>query len=65
MSEDTSWVSNVPKIDLRNKESVSIRVDRDVLNYFRSTGKGYQTRMNAVLRAFVNHQLSQKDTDHG
>ena len=34
------------------KESVSLRIDADVLDWFRSTGSGYQTRINAVLRAF-------------
>ena len=35
------------------KEAVKLRIDRDVLDWFRHTGKGYQTRMNNVLRAFV------------
>ena len=30
------------------KESVTLRVDHDVLEWFRKQGKGYQTRMNAV-----------------
>jgi uncharacterized protein (DUF4415 family) len=34
------------------KTSVSLRVDSDVLDWFRAQGPGYQTRMNAVLRAF-------------
>lgn len=34
------------------KASISLRVDADVLEWFRSTGAGYQSRMNAVLRAF-------------
>lgn len=36
------------------KADLHMRVDRDVLDYFRSTGKGYQTRINAVLRSYVN-----------
>lgn len=36
-----------PKADLH------MRIDRDVLDYFRSQGKGYQTRINAVLRSYV------------
>ncbi len=36
------------------KDAVKLRIDRDVLAWFRQTGRGYQTRMNAVLRAFVN-----------
>ncbi len=34
------------------KALVSLRVDADVLAWFRAQGPGYQTRMNAVLRAF-------------
>ena len=32
------------------KEQVSLRVDREVLEYYRSTGKGWQGRINAALR---------------
>jgi len=38
------------------KQSISLRVDPEVLSFFKSYGRGYQTRMNAVLRAFVNAQ---------
>lgn len=34
------------------KESISLRIDADVLEWFKAQGPGYQTRMNAVLRAF-------------
>ena len=34
------------------KASISLRVDADVLEWFKAQGVGYQTRMNAVLRAF-------------
>lgn len=34
------------------KASISLRVDKDVLDWFKLQGPGYQTRMNAVLRAF-------------
>ena len=36
------------------KTSISLRVDADVLEWFKAEGPGYQTRMNAVLRAFRN-----------
>jgi uncharacterized protein (DUF4415 family) len=36
-----------PKID------VHMRIDGDVLDWFRKAGKGYQTRINAVLRSYV------------
>jgi uncharacterized protein (DUF4415 family) len=35
------------------KAALNMRIDRDVLDYFRKTGKGYQTRINAVLRSYV------------
>jgi uncharacterized protein (DUF4415 family) len=34
------------------KDIVTLRLDRDVLDWFRAKGKGYQTRINQVLRAF-------------
>ena len=38
------------------KHAISLRVDSDVLKWFKSQGRGYQTRMNAVLRAYVEAQ---------
>ena len=34
------------------KTSLALRVDADVVEWFKAQGRGYQTRMNAVLRAF-------------
>jgi uncharacterized protein (DUF4415 family) len=41
------------------KTSIALRVDNDVLEWFKSQGPGYQTRMNAVLRAFRDASISQ------
>ncbi len=35
------------------KKAISLRVDEDVLAWFRQSGPRYQTRMNAVLRSYV------------
>ncbi|MFM9978354.1 MAG: BrnA antitoxin family protein [Sphingomonadaceae bacterium] len=35
------------------KAMVNMRLDRDVLDWFRGEGRGYQTRINAVLRSYV------------
>jgi BrnA antitoxin of type II toxin-antitoxin system len=35
------------------KRAISLRVDEDVLQWFRGLGPRYQTRMNAVLRAYM------------
>lgn len=34
------------------KEQIALRVDKDVLDWYRDQGTGWQTRMNAVLKAF-------------
>jgi uncharacterized protein (DUF4415 family) len=41
------------------KEAISIRIDRDVLEWFRSQGPRYQTRMNAVLRSYMTNRTRQ------
>lgn len=38
-----------PKIE-RPKEQITIRLDRDVVEHYRESGPGWQTRMNDVLR---------------
>ena len=38
------------------KASVSIRLDQEVLDWFKAQGKGYQTRINALLRAYMEAQ---------
>lgn len=42
------------------KLPLSIRLDEDVLNYFKSIGPRYQTRINEVLRSFMKHQQEKK-----
>ena len=37
---------------LSPKELISLRIDQDVIEWFKAQGPGYQTRINAVLRAF-------------
>lgn len=37
----------------KKKKQITLRLDEDVLTYFRDTGKGYQTRINNALRAFI------------
>ena len=42
------------------KAAISIRLDPDVLAFFRAGGRGYQTRINAVLRAFMEAQKKER-----
>ena len=42
------------------KERITIRLSRDVVTQFRATGAGWQTRMDAALRQFIEeHPLAQ------
>ena len=64
LRDDEIDFSDIPKIDPKvfkkmvirmpkPKELVSLRIDPEVLGWFRRGGKRYQTRINAVLRSYV------------
>jgi uncharacterized protein (DUF4415 family) len=36
-----------------NKQQITLRLDPEVIRFFKRTGKGYQSRMGAVLRSYV------------
>ena len=38
----------------RRKQAISVRLDPDILEFFKAAGPGYQTRMNAALRLYMN-----------
>src|ERR1700681_2739721 len=39
-----------------NKRQITLRIDADVLSFFKTTGRRYQTRMNDVLRSYMDAQ---------
>jgi len=41
------------------KAQIALRVDSDVLAWFKTQGRGYQTRINALLRAYVDAHRQQ------
>ncbi|MEM9292785.1 MAG: BrnA antitoxin family protein [Acidobacteriota bacterium] len=46
------------------KQQITLRLDSDVLRWFRGQGKGYQTRINAVLRRYYEaHERKLSDTE--
>lgn len=55
--EKLDWAKAVVEVPAP-KDHINIRVDHDVLQWFRARGKGYQTLMNNVLRAFVQSRLT-------
>jgi uncharacterized protein (DUF4415 family) len=50
---DEGWESTVMVGLPPAKQDIHIRLDGDILDWFKACGRGYQTRINAVLRAFV------------
>lgn len=44
----------------QQKKAISIRLDEDIVDFFKASGKGYQTRINAVLRHFITEQKRSK-----
>ena len=56
--EKTDWSKAVRgKFYRPIKESLTIRIDADILAWLRGQGKGYQTRINAMLREAVARQI--------
>ena len=49
--DEAFWANAVLEYP-EKKKPVTLRLDADVLDWFRSLGKGYQTRINSVLRSF-------------
>lgn len=51
---DSLW-DDVRVVTPLEKQAISIRLDRDILDYFRAAGPRYQSQINAVLRSYVDH----------
>ncbi len=56
---DIDW-SKAVSVTPQPKTAISIRLDEDIVDFFKASGKGYQTRINAVLRHFVTEQKRSK-----
>jgi uncharacterized protein (DUF4415 family) len=51
---DAEWFAKA-KLVLPPKQLISLRLDADVIDFFKGEGSRYQTRINAVLRAYMEH----------
>ena len=49
---DAVWMKAAAKLP-HTKQQITLRIDTEVLEFFRHTGKRYQSRINAVLRSYV------------
>ena len=54
---DESFWETAKLVKPMTKQAISLRVDSDVLDWFKNQGKGYQSLMNAVLRSYVEHHV--------
>ena len=59
---DAEWAR--AEIVRPEKVAVGIKLDSDVLDWFKDQGKGYQTRINSVLRRFYEVHTSGLDSRH-
>jgi uncharacterized protein (DUF4415 family) len=53
---DTDW-SKAVFVPAKNKKPISIRLDEDILLFFKLQGKGYQTAINQILRERMNEMM--------
>ena len=56
---DDDFFKNAEVVFSPGKKAISLRVDTDVLEWMQSQGKGYQSRINAVLRAYYETHRDQ------
>jgi uncharacterized protein (DUF4415 family) len=57
---DAVWMKAADQLP-HTKKQITLRIDAEVLEFFRNTGARYQSRMNAVLRSYVEaHKLHAK-----
>lgn len=54
----SEWFRRAKLLEPQPKTPVSMRLDEDIVKWFRARGRGYQTRINAVLRAYVESRSS-------
>jgi uncharacterized protein (DUF4415 family) len=57
--KDLDWSEGVVVIPPK-KKPISIRVDQDVLDFFKNDGAGYQRHMNAVLRSYMKQKRKKR-----
>jgi uncharacterized protein (DUF4415 family) len=50
----TGWRRVSDLVPAENKEQITLRLDADVLAFFRATGRRYQSRINAALREYMH-----------
>ena len=57
---DEQFWNNASLVEPDRTEQITMRVKRSVLDFFRTPGRGYQTRINRVLESYVRAQQESK-----
>jgi uncharacterized protein (DUF4415 family) len=52
-ARDAVWTRPGALVPAENKKQITVRLDADVLEFFRKTGSRYQSRINAALREYM------------
>ena len=52
----TGWRRVSDLVQAENKQQITLRLDADLIAFFRATGRRYQSRINAALREYVTAQ---------
>ena len=70
MDDDTIDISDISELDdeffqnaelrVPAKQPVTLRIDEDVLVWFKAQGRGYQTRINKLLRHYLESQVTKR-----
>lgn len=59
---DEEWFQRARLVVPRSgKKRITIRLDEDIVDHFKKGGEGYQSRINAVLRAYVLAQQMEEE----
>lgn len=57
---DEVWFETAEIVEPPSKQAISIRLDSDVLEWFRNNSDRYQSKINAVLRSYMEHERARK-----
>jgi uncharacterized protein (DUF4415 family) len=59
--EERDWDWTSASLELpKPKVGIHIKLDADIIDYFKQEGSGYQTRINAALKLFMKHAMKKR-----
>ena len=58
-TKKVQWTRPDALVTVENKQQITLRLDADVMSFFKNTGKRYQSRINAALREYMKAHSKQ------